>query len=109
MNIKTQIENLLKDALEKMGMDFRGDFNLDHPQDLENGDWTTNVAMQLGGKSGKNPREFAQELILEIRTQIEQNENIEKVEVAGPGYLNFYLSKIFFKKSLTTILENNND
>jgi len=37
---------------------------------------------------------------LEIRAQIEQNENIEKVEVAGKGYLNFYLSNLYFKKSI---------
>ena len=38
MNIKSEIENLLKDALKKMEIDFDGDFNLEHPQDLKNGD-----------------------------------------------------------------------
>ncbi len=101
MNIKKEIENLLKEALEKLEINFEGSFNLDHPQDLKNGDWTTNVALQLAGKSGKNPREFAEQ----IRAQIPANENIAKIEVAGPGYLNFYLSKLFFKKYLE---ENSN-
>ncbi len=87
---------MLKKALDKMGLDFVGDFNLEHPQDLKNGDFTTNLAMQLAGKEGRNPREFAEQ----IRASIPANENIQKIEVAGPGYLNFYLSKKFFREEL---------
>ena len=96
MKIKNEIERMLKNALEKMEVEFQGSFNLEHPQDLKNGDWTTNLALQLAGKAGKNPREFAEQ----IRAQIEPNKNIEKIEVAGPGYLNFYLSKKFFGEEL---------
>ena len=103
--MEKEIENILIKSLKKINIDFNNDFNLVHPQDLKNGDYTTNIAMQLAGKYGKNPREFAQELILQINTQIDQNENIEKVEIAGPGYLNFYFSKKFFKNILEDILE----
>jgi len=103
--MEKEIENILIKSLKKINIDFNNDFNLVHPQDLKNGDYTTNIAMQLAGKYGKNPREFAQELILQINTQIDQNKNIEKVEIAGPGYLNFYFSKKFFKNILEDILE----
>jgi len=109
--MEKEIENILIKSLKKINIDFNNDFNLVHPQDLKNGDYTTNIAMQLVGKYGKNPREFAQELILQINTQIDQNENIEKVEIAGPGYLNFYLDKIFFKNFINQkghILEKEN-
>jgi arginyl-tRNA synthetase len=96
MNIKNEIEALLKEALEKLEIEFDGDFNLDHQQDLKFGDWTTNVALQLAGKVWKNPREFAEQ----IRAQIPENENIEKIEIAGPGYLNFYLSLTYFAMKL---------
>ena len=109
--MEKEIENILIKSLKKINIDFNNDFNLVHPQDLKNGDYTTNIAMQLVGKYGKNPREFAQELILQINTQIDQNENIEKVEIAGPGYLNFYLDKTFFKNFINQkgyVLEKEN-
>ena len=104
MNIKKEIKALIGEALKKMEIKFEGDCNLDHPQDLKFGDWTTNIALQVAGKAGKNPREFAEQ----IRSQIELNENIEKIEIAGPGYLNFYLSKIFFKRELEQNLASPN-
>ena len=38
MSIKNEIEALFKKALEDLGIEFEGNFNLDHPQDLKNGD-----------------------------------------------------------------------
>jgi len=99
MEIKNEIERMLKNTLEKMEVDFQGSFNLEHPQYLKNGDWTTNIALRLAGKAGKNPREFAEQ----IRAQIEPNKNIEKIEVAGPGYLNFYLSPLFYYECISKI------
>ncbi len=105
MDIKINIKNDLENALKKIKISFEGSFDLDHPQDLKNGDFTTNIAMQLAGKEGKNPREFAEQ----IRASIPTNENIEKIEVAGPGYLNFYLSKKFYQKNLEKILNLKSD
>ncbi|MDB5161254.1 MAG: Arginine--tRNA ligase, partial [Candidatus Saccharibacteria bacterium] len=51
------------------------------------GDYATNVAMQLAGKAGKNPREVAEQLAGSLR----QNQSFEAVEVAGPGFLNITL------------------
>jgi len=101
MNIKKEIEELLKNSLEKLGIEYDGDFNLDHPQDLKNGDFTTNIAMQLTGKVEKNPREFAEQILFEIS----KNKNIEKIEIAGPGYLNFFLSKYFYLNNLNQDLK----
>ena len=50
----------------------------------EFGDFATNIAMQLAGKLSKNPREIAEELAKELS----KNEIFEKVEIAGPGFLN---------------------
>lgn len=101
MNIKKEIEELLKNSLKNLDINHGGGFNLDHPQDLKNGDFTTNIAMVLAGKESKNPREVAQEIL----NSLEESQNIEKVEIAGPGYLNFFLSKSFYLDNLNQDLK----
>ncbi len=56
--------------------------------DEQFGDYATNVAMQLAGKLGKNPKEIAEELSKNLGA----NKNIAKAEVAGPGFLNLTLT-----------------
>lgn len=94
------------------------DFNVEHPIDLSHGDYSTNVAMVLAKELEKNPHELAQTLCGNFRQKIESKKNnqvndpldrIEKVEVAGPGFINFYLKKNFFAEEVQKIihLENN--
>ncbi len=69
----------------------------------EFGDYAANVAMILASKLKKNPLEIANELAEILRKSL--NENIEKIEVAPPGYINFYLRKDFFAKEIENILQ----
>jgi arginyl-tRNA synthetase len=61
---------------------------IERPKNRDHGDWATNVAMQLGGKFGLNPRAFAEVLAAELKLEAA----IEKVDVAGPGFINITLS-----------------
>ena len=61
---------------------------VERPKNREHGDWATNVAMQLAGKFGLNPRAFADTLAVELKSE----SSIEKVEIAGPGFINITLS-----------------
>lgn len=61
---------------------------IERPKNREHGDWATNVAMQLAGKFGLNPRAFAEILAAELKLEAA----IEKVDVAGPGFINITLS-----------------
>jgi arginyl-tRNA synthetase len=66
--------------------------------------------MVLAKKDGKNPRELAEEIAEKLRSEIAslpesihgetefQKSDIEKITVAGPGFINFYLTRKFFKK-----------
>src|SRR5579883_1845993 len=54
------------------------------------GDYATNVALQLAGKLGKNPREVAEQLAVKIRATL--GNKVAAVSVAGPGFLNITLS-----------------
>lgn len=62
---------------------------LDTPKHAEFGDYATPVAMGLGKKMGKNPREVAEALL----KHIPENDLVAKVEIAGPGFLNITLSR----------------
>ncbi len=66
-------------------------FNVDHPKDEANGDYSSNVAMILAKQVDDNPRTLAQK----IGEKIQLSESIEKVEVAGPGFINFYLKQSY--------------
>ena len=61
---------------------------IERPKNREHGDWATNVAMQLAGKFGMNPRAFAELLSAELSKVA----GIEKVDIAGPGFINITLS-----------------
>jgi arginyl-tRNA synthetase len=61
---------------------------IERPKNREHGDWATNVAMQLSSKFGQNPRAFAELLA----TDLNSAEGVEKVDIAGPGFINITLS-----------------
>jgi len=61
---------------------------VERPKSREHGDWATNAAMQYGAKAGMKPREFADILA----PALAELDGIEKVEIAGPGFINITLS-----------------
>ena len=64
------------------------DVTVERPKNRDHGDWATNVAMQSGAKLAANPREFANLLAAELAKE----PGVEKVDVAGPGFINITLS-----------------
>jgi len=54
----------------------------------EHGDYSTNVALALGASTGRNPREVAEVLV----RNLPENDVVAKVEVAGPGFINFFVA-----------------
>ena len=93
--IKEKIDNLIKEALLSLGIE-AGGFIVEHPTDLKMGDYSANV----GIKTGK-----AHEIYTALRQAQGDFDFIEKIEIAEPGFINFYLSKEFFKQSLGEIIE----
>jgi len=63
------------------------DVPLERPRSREHGDWASNIAMKLAKPLGANPREFADEIALELA----KVDGIAKVDVAGPGFINITL------------------
>ena len=101
--MKEQIEKQIKEVLKNLGISEEINFSVEHPENFMNGDYSTNVAMVCAKKIGKNPRELAENIKLELEKNIPKE--ISKVEVAGAGFINFYLSREFFTESVNEILD----
>lgn len=74
---------------------------IETPKNKSHGDFSSNVAMQMTRILHKNPREIAQNIVDHIN---KENANISEIEIAGPGFLNFTLSKDRFSKIISEIL-----
>jgi arginyl-tRNA synthetase len=84
-----------------------GDFVVEHPADLSKGDYSTNVALVFAKILKKNPVELAKEIVEKISSKLPPE--ISKVETAGPGFINFFLSQEFFDQSVKEIADKGKD
>lgn len=102
MDIAEKIKQTIEDALQNLGISGDG-VVLEHPTDTLHGDFATNAAMVAAKGCGKNPRECA-ELLLQ---HIERNkpEEVDSVNIAGPGFINFHLSREFFVEMTSHVLK----
>jgi arginyl-tRNA synthetase len=80
------VHTAVEDARDELGLDGPvPEIEVTRPRQKEHGDYSTNVALVVGAASGRNPREVAESL----RRHLPPNDMVAKVEVAGPGFLNF--------------------
>ncbi|MCL6570133.1 MAG: arginine--tRNA ligase [Bacillus sp. (in: Bacteria)] len=78
------------------------DVILEIPKEKTNGDYATNMAMQLARIAKKSPRMIAQALIANIDRGAA---SIEKIELAGPGFINFHMNNSYLTELIPTVLE----
>ncbi len=109
MNIVEQVQGKLKEeiaaAVVKAGLATREqlpDVILETPKDKVNGDYSTNMAMQLARIAKKAPKMIAEELVANFD---KSKASIEKIEVAGPGFINFYMNNSYLTNLIPAILE----
>ena len=74
---------------------------VERTRDRSHGDFASNVAMRLAKPARKSPRDIAAAII----EQLPPNDQIEKVEIAGPGFINFYLSPGAYHAEILSVLE----
>ncbi len=105
-NIKEEIKKGINDSAEKLYKSGvfcavpEKDFNIEIPQDTSFGDFSANAAMVWAKELRANPRAIAENIVKTFKT----NENILKVDTAGPGFLNFTLSDRFFSNIIFDVL-----
>jgi arginyl-tRNA synthetase len=75
---------------------------VERTRDPRHGDFATNIAMRLAKSVGRKPRELAAQII----ENLPASEFVDRVEIAGPGFINFHVSSAAFHQELATILEN---
>lgn len=87
--MKAHLTKLLTSAADSIGADI-AEINivLERPKSAEHGDFSSNLAMVLAKSLRKNPRELATSLI----NALPQSEYIAKAEIAGAGFINFFLN-----------------
>ena len=100
--MQDKIKNLIKDALLNLDIE-ASDIVIEHPADLKMGDYSTNVALAIAKSVERNPKELAEKIVAEI-LRLNLDKNIEKVEIAGPGFINFHLARKFFADSIEEIV-----
>jgi len=105
--LKYLIEKLVQDALAALPDDLRivaaaqPSPAVERTRDATHGDFATNAAMQLAKAAKRKPRELA----LAIVDALPASDLVAKVEIAGPGFINFYLSPASYHRELERVLD----
>ncbi|WP_077307070.1 arginine--tRNA ligase [Terribacillus halophilus] len=113
MNIVQQTEQKLKaaiqDAVYTAGLADEQSIPaiiLEQPKDKAHGDYATNIAMQLARVAKKAPRAIAEDLQKHFNYE---NAPVEKIEIAGPGFINFFMRNDYLGELVSTILDAGDD
>jgi arginyl-tRNA synthetase len=104
---KQQIIDLFQSALAPIvaGTGLQPTVTLERPRDPSHGDFACNIAMQLAKQLKKNPRELAQALAAAVLADPAHRELIEKIEIAGPGFINLRVATAA-KQSVVKVILN---
>jgi arginyl-tRNA synthetase len=106
--LKTLIEALLKRALDALPEDLvagtaRGvGIEVENTRDAQHGDFASNLAMRLGKATRQNPRKVAQALVAALPA----SDAIDKVEIAGAGFINFFLKSDAYTLEIAKVLKD---
>ncbi|MBU8709372.1 arginine--tRNA ligase [Bacillus subtilis] len=109
MNIAEQMKDVLKEEIKaavlKAGLAEESQIPnvvLETPKDKTHGDYSTNMAMQLARVAKKAPRQIAEEIVAHFD---KGKASIEKLDIAGPGFINFYMNNQYLTKLIPSVLE----
>lgn len=101
--LKQSLYETLKQAVHKNGLlgeELMPEFIVEIPKDDKNGDFASNIALQLTKIAKKPPRQIAEQIVDGIDKQAS---GIERVEIAGPGFINFYMTHDYLYQSMQQI------
>lgn len=99
--ILDKIRQTIALAVGKSGISVEAEeIKIEHPTDFTLGDYSTNIALILAKRTDKKPQDLAKEIVSFIQT----DEDLARVEVAGPGFINFYLTDKFFVGQVAKVL-----
>jgi len=102
---KEKLKSVLKEVVGIKFPEEADGLKVEYPKEDAHGDYASNIALKVANKIGANPREVAEELVKAIK----KPDFIEKMEVAGPGFINFYLSEEALDENITKILREGDE
>src|SRR5712692_10515476 len=101
MQITDRLTEGVRTALAHAGLPSVDDCAWEVPRQTEHGDYATNVAMQLARAAKKAPRQIAEAIVRHFPPIPE----VDRVEIAGPGFLNVFLSPAWCASTLRDVLD----
>ena len=104
--MKEQLQELLKHSLDLLVADgvlpaSIDVIRIDHSKDKSQGDFATNIAMVLSKQAKCSPKVLAEKIV----AKIENSERIQQIQIAGPGFINFFMSQDSNTKVVEQILD----
>ena len=105
MNIEETLKIKIQDSLESEGivLDIK-DIIIEKTKTPEHGDYASNVALKFAGRFGMAPRDLATKIANNIDKEV-----VEKVEIAGPGFVNFFVKKAAINSIVAKIIKDSDN
>ncbi|OHA20502.1 MAG: arginine--tRNA ligase [Candidatus Taylorbacteria bacterium RIFCSPHIGHO2_01_FULL_51_15] len=101
--ITKDITEAIQQALKDLGVR-TSEAELTHPAELSHGDYSTNVALIYAKELKMKPKELAERLLQGLTLNLQKGQTfVSRVEIAGAGFINFYLSKEFFANAVREV------
>ncbi|NOZ62719.1 MAG: arginine--tRNA ligase [Calditrichaeota bacterium] len=102
-NIQDILQEIIAEAASKAGYTLeKKNITIEATRQESHGDLATNAALRLASVAKKSPRQVAEELIKYLKPDTEL---IERVEIAGPGFINFFLGWGYYREVLRAIIQ----
>lgn len=98
--MKSYLEQIIKDAAVKLNYPIN-EIHFDKPKEEKFGDISTNAALLIAKELKIPPRTIASEI---VKTLVFDNSAISRIEIAGAGFINFFISDNYYKKVIETVL-----
>jgi len=100
--MKRLVQDLLASAADRAwpDIDTSATPHVERTRDAAHGDFASNIAMTLTQAARRNPREIAQAIV----DALPEDERIDRVEIAGPGFINFFLAPAAFRAAIDDVL-----
>jgi len=105
--VKDHLRELILQALldlrraGRLALDGEPEFAIERARSREHGDYAANVALLLAKKTGRKPRDLAEAIV----ATLPRSQHVERVEIAGPGFINFHLNRACRLSTLRRVFE----
>lgn len=101
--IEMSLTSSIKQAIKKLyNVEDDSLVMIEIPKDNQNGDYSTNVAMRLAKVARKAPRMIAEDIVVELKELLPE---ADKIEIAGPGFINFWMKKTLLAGVINTVID----